>query len=331
MSKSSPASDPARVPAKILFIGGFGRSGTTILDNVLGQVDGFFSAGETLYIWDRSFIEDRLCGCSRAFSECPVWQPIAGKIAPRGETAEKRREELDHWVQVRESLTPKRVTLAARGGMSPDSASGIAHGVAEYQRRMIDVYRAIQQETGCQVIVDSSKSPGHGYLLQGSPELDAYAVHIVRDPRAVAFSWQKKKVYDPSGDQPLMMSRHSPARSSRLWNTWNMATQAVWKKSPSRYMRIRYEDFMAQPRSTLQEILDHVGEGNRSLDFVRGNTVEMGEIHALAGNPSRFNDGSVELRRDDRWRQDQPAGHRRLVTLLTYPLLRRYGYLGKSS
>ncbi len=313
---------------KILFIGGFGRSGTTILDNILGQVEGFFSAGETLYIWDRSFIEDRLCGCRRPFSECPVWTPIAEKIGPRGTTAEERRTELDRLVAVRESLTPKRVAIAAGRGRSPQSDNGVAPGVAEYRDRMVEVYQAIQEQTGCKVIVDSSKSPGHGYLLQGSPELDAYAVHIVRDPRAVAFSWQKKKVYDPSGDRPMMMSRHSPARSSKLWNTWNMATQAVWKQSPEHYTRIRYEDFMADPRSTLQHILDRVGENGLPLDFVRGNTVEMGEVHALAGNPSRFTDGPVELRLDDRWRTEQAVSHRRLVTVLTYPLLRRYGYTG---
>ena len=323
MSNPQPSNAQPRV--KILFIGGFGRSGTTILDNVLGQVEGFFSAGETLYIWDRSFIEDRLCGCRRPFSQCPTWQSIAAEIGPRGDTDKERHEELQAWVGVRESLTPKRVALASRRRQDPDSLPG----VADYRARMVEVYRTIQRQTGCEVIVDSSKSPGHGYLLQGSPELDAYAVHIVRDPRAVAFSWQKKKVYDPSGDKPMMMSRHSPARSSKLWNTWNLATEAVWKKSPDQYMRILYEDFMADPHSILQQVLDHIGASQASLDFVRGNQVSMGEIHALAGNPSRFNDGTVELRRDDRWRNDQPAWHRRLVTLLTYPLLRRYGYLGK--
>ena len=31
---------------KVLFIGGYGRSGSTLLDRVLGSTDGFFSAGE---------------------------------------------------------------------------------------------------------------------------------------------------------------------------------------------------------------------------------------------------------------------------------------------
>jgi len=36
--------------ARVLYIAGWGRSGSTILDNVLGQVDGFFSAGELMFL-----------------------------------------------------------------------------------------------------------------------------------------------------------------------------------------------------------------------------------------------------------------------------------------
>jgi len=34
---------------KVLYIAGWGRSGSTILDNVLGQLDGCFSTGELNY------------------------------------------------------------------------------------------------------------------------------------------------------------------------------------------------------------------------------------------------------------------------------------------
>ena len=35
---------------KVLYIVGMGRSGSTILANSLGEVDGFFSAGEICYM-----------------------------------------------------------------------------------------------------------------------------------------------------------------------------------------------------------------------------------------------------------------------------------------
>ena len=63
-------------PIKILYIAGWGRSGTTFLDNIFGQLDDFFSVGEIRFIWDRNFIEDRSCGCGQLFSSCSVWKSI---------------------------------------------------------------------------------------------------------------------------------------------------------------------------------------------------------------------------------------------------------------
>ncbi|MGB3634443.1 MAG: hypothetical protein WA982_10425, partial [Rubrobacteraceae bacterium] len=67
---------------KVLYIVGLGRSGSTILSNSLGQIDGFFSAGEICYIWRQNFIENRLCGCGQPFDKCPVWTQVVKKAFP---------------------------------------------------------------------------------------------------------------------------------------------------------------------------------------------------------------------------------------------------------
>src|SRR6266542_1121845 len=45
------ASDRDERPPTVLFIGGYSRSGSTLLDLLLGQLPGFFSSGELAYIW----------------------------------------------------------------------------------------------------------------------------------------------------------------------------------------------------------------------------------------------------------------------------------------
>ena len=40
----------AAKPVKVLYVAGLGRSGSTILANTLGQVEGFFSGGELNFI-----------------------------------------------------------------------------------------------------------------------------------------------------------------------------------------------------------------------------------------------------------------------------------------
>ncbi len=301
-------------PLKIAFITGFGRSGTTLVDNILAQVEGIFSAGELQYLWDRGAADDRLCSCRRTFSECPIWSRVAADALPDADPAELAR-----LAAVRESWSPGRTLKHHLSGRGPDEAT------ASYLDRLGRVVDTLRRETGARVIVDSSKSPGHGWLLRRLPGVEVYAIHLVRDARAVAWSWQKKKIYDDSGPEPMYMSRHSPARSARLWSVWNLATEILWR-GDRRYLRMRYEAFAEAPEKALAEILGFLDEPADRLPFTGPSTVELNDLHTFAGNPSRFAEGPVEVRPDVGWRSQQPAGQRRLVTLLTWPLLLRYGY-----
>ena len=59
---------------KVLFLAGWGRSGTTIIDNILGEIDGFFSVGELYHLWGRGLVQERRCGCGvppRQCETCP--------------------------------------------------------------------------------------------------------------------------------------------------------------------------------------------------------------------------------------------------------------------
>ena len=79
-ARSSTAWSRHRSGRAVLFIAGWGRSGSTLLDRMLGQVPGVFSAGELRDIWERGVREDRLCGCGQPFRECAVWRKV-GEVA----------------------------------------------------------------------------------------------------------------------------------------------------------------------------------------------------------------------------------------------------------
>src|SRR4051794_15439538 len=61
---------------KVLYIGGYGRSGSTLLVQLLGQIEGFHSVGEMWNIWQQCFTENQLCGCGKPFHECPFWSAV---------------------------------------------------------------------------------------------------------------------------------------------------------------------------------------------------------------------------------------------------------------
>ena len=315
----------------MLYIAGLGRSGSTILGNILGEIEGFFHGGEFHFIWKKNFIANRLCGCWAPFDECQVWNAIIEKAFGGMDGVDARE-------MIRlEPFGPR--TRHAPLMLFPQVRRMLASRLTEYMLRLGKLYRAVQETTGSRVIVDSSKLPSYGYVLGMMPDVDLYVVHLVRDPRAVAYSWLRKKP-QPDNDKlrhlpPLNDKRRrlllplqqvSPVKSSLLWDAWNVSAEAFWRGSSSRYMRLGYENFMEEPRRAVEDILGMLGEDAHRLPFVGEREVELGGNHTLSGNLNRFQSGRVRLHLDDEWAHRMRLRDKTPVTLLTLPLLMRYGY-----
>ena len=300
---------------KVLYIAGSGRSGSTLLANILGSVEGVFCGGEIRYLWERGVRDDRLCGCGVPFSACPVWTAILAQAAP-GRTereAEALIADAARGTRIRHlplMLLPGGERAIRRLGALPD--------------RTAQVYTAIRQVTGASLVVDSSKLPSYGYVLDRLPAVDLFVLHLVRDPRAAAFSWRRKKPL-ADGAASAFMQQQSPFRSAVLWDVWNLTTAAFWHASPDRYLRLRYEDLMGRPEASVQQILSFVGlSTDISPVFPDQHTARVGISHTVAGNPDRLRGGDVRLRLDNQWETQMGRRDRALVTAMTAPLLGRY-------
>jgi hypothetical protein len=301
---------------KVLYIAGSGRSGTTLLDRILGQLDGFFSAGELHNVWERGLLADRRCGCGLPFSRCPTWTAILKRAFGGPEGVDARRLA----AVSRECTGPRRIpSHLARGARPADP------DLVTYRGTLQRLYQAVTQETGCRVIVDSSKAPLYAEQLRTLPVVDLYLLHLVRDPRATAHSFQRRKRLPDFGDERLMQ-RQPPLISSRRWTLSQAVIELLWRGRPDRYLRVRYEDFVREPESTVRRITALLGEVPAELPFLSDTTVRLQPTHSVSGNPNRFTTGSVEVRADDEWMHLMPRTDRMLVTALTTPLLLRYHY-----
>ncbi len=304
---------------KVLYVVGLGRSGSTILSNSLGQVPGFFSGGELNFIWRHNVIENRLCGCGRPFRECPVWVPVMQEAFGGMDTAVARE-----MMRLAASGTRTRhipLMLSSRG------EKVLRERLEKFLGNYARLYDAIRSVTGSRVVVDSSKEPAHGYAMSMVPGVDFYALHLIRDPRAAAYSWLKKKP-QPDSETREFMVRFSPTKSSAMWDSWNASAEALWRHrdgGPRRYLRLRYEDFVAEPRESFERILSLLGE-DADPPLAGEREVKLGVSHTVSGNPNRFETGAVALRRDEEWTQKMSERDKKLVTALTFPLLKRYGY-----
>ena len=299
---------------KVLLLAGSGRSGSTLLANLLGGVEGAFSCGEIRYLWERGLRDDRLCGCGQPFGRCGLWQAILDEAVggPRGVDVEGLIATARHGNRIRHlpmMLLRQEQRLLRRLGDYPDHVDRL--------------YRAIAAVTGSSLIVDSSKLPGYGYLLERLPGIDLRVLHLVRDPRAAAYSWGRKKPL-ADGAASATMEQQSTAKSAVLWSVWNFAAAALWARSPERYLRLRYEDFIREPRPSLVRILKFAGHDvdvDRLFTGTGDQTVCLAPTHTVAGNPDRLRTGEITLRLDDEWKAKMRPRDRAMVTALTAPLL----------
>lgn len=301
-----------REPLKVLFIGGYGRSGSTLLDRVLGQIPSFRSVGELRHVFQEGFVENRRCGCGDPFRECDFWQSVTrrafGELSAREvEAITEVKERVDQWWLI--PLLGRRIGTRAQ-----------RRDLDHYRRVLRRLYAAIAAESGASVLIDSSKDVSHGYALRGLGDgFDVRVLHLVRDSRAVAWSWQRRKFNPGSGTD---MNRYSLLRTSAEWLAINALTR-LHRPTGARYSTLHYADFTADPAAAVDRVLAFLGEPDRP-NPVRDRTVHLAADHTAAGNPNRFRQGDVEISPDEEWREAMPAASRLLVTTLTAPSLRKY-------
>jgi hypothetical protein len=314
----------------VVYLAGLGRSGSTLLERLLGEMPGACPAGEVVHLWQRGIRDGERCGCGQPFPACPFWQAVGqeafggwGQVDVDG--IARLRAQVD-----RARVLPQLASPALRRRLQP----ALGEYVGYYQR----MYAAIGQVSGSPVVIDSSKHASLAFCLRTSPGIDLRVIHMVRDSRAVAYSWSKI-VDRPEADAGSQMSTYPPASAAMRWNLQNSALQLLAQLGTPT-LRVKYEDFTADPAGTLGEIAAFAGlpgpppdgssltAGVLDTDGAGRWWAELRATHTASGNPMRFTTGRVPVRRDDTWQAAMLASKRRTVTALTLPLLMRYGYLG---
>jgi Sulfotransferase family len=305
---------------RVLFVAGLGRSGSTLLDRLLGQVPGIVSVGEAAYVWEMGLRRNRLCGCGEPFHACPFWTEV-GRVAFGG---------WEH-VDVRDVLSLRRQVDRERYiplMLHPRAWPTYTRRLGRYAALVGKVLQAAEHVSGASVVVDSSKFPSSAFVLRAGADLDVRVVHLVRDSRGVAHSWSKRVTRTDVTGPPVSMRRYSAARVSVRWMTHNIAAERL-AATGAPLLRVRYEDLVGDPRTVVSRVLDLAGQPHptRDLSFIGVGKAELSPSHTVHGNPMRMLTGSVAVRADEAWRTQAPLLQRATVSSFTWPMLRRYGYL----
>lgn len=300
---------------KVLYVIGTQRGGTTIAGRLIGRLPGFEFVGELRKLWQVGLPEGRRCGCGLAYAECPVWSTVLPAAVGRTPVAR-----MQGWQHV--AAPDRHSSLTAwRLGRSP---SGTTADVASYSTLLGSTYQALHEATGARVLVDTSKLPADAVLVSRLPVVDAYFLELVRDPRGTVHS-----AVNRSGGPSRLHARQAVTGATG-WVARHLAARALMRRvGPQRAMAVTYERLVAEPAAVLDEIAALVGEVPAGREVVTDGQADLGVAHTPIGG-GRFGPVTVDLRRDDRWITAMSRADRRLVSSLTWPLARRFGYFSRA-
>lgn len=304
---------------RVVSIIGSGRSGSTVLDIILGSHPHIEGVGALSKLPRSGWIpdDDRRCSCGSPIHRCPYWtgvrerwiEAVGGDRLARYIDLQDRYERTTRW---------PRLAFEQR---RPSSS------FLEYGEMTGALYRAIGAVSGRPVVLDSSKKPVRTYALLATGAIDVRVVHMVRDGRGVVWSRLKSLPRDVEGGVPSARPPTPPWRTTLHWTQANVESEWVTRRAGrSGAARVTYESLVADPRSVLQRLSPVVGEdlGQVMEGLENGDAMTVG--HRVGGNRMRFG-GSVRLRPDLEWTTRLSPGDGATFWRMAGWLARRYGYV----
>ena len=316
------------MPQKIVYIVGMFRSGTTVLGDLLALHPGFIHSGELHQLWSGLRLPRARCSCGKKIRECPAWNKIL-------ETAFGSMDAID--LESIENL--HRHGTRSRQAMLLNIFPWLGFlykrrlaQMRSYTDHLVRVNAAILRETGNDCIVDSSKWPSIAQALASRDDVELSLVHIVRDSRAVTWSWLSgwhSANWKQSGEKKISAGEvfHWLVINNLTWVLWNFGITSFSRSPGTRYLRVRYEDLTGDPQTGTAEIARFVGISSGANIVDEDNSFERLPCHSVGGNPNRFKRGRTTLRTDNRWMEQMPAWARWITIVLTWPALIVFRYL----
>ena len=220
---------------KIVAISGSGRTGSTLLSLLLTQHSSVFNLGQLRDLWSAR-LADAPCTCGLPLSSCPVYAPVVREVF--GDAPSEALHEM------RQSMKAFFADAArARDWSAPRRTASLAQRHAAFLGRLEAVLDAVQAASGATYFVDASKSPEMALALSLLPQSDTFVLNLVRDPRAIAVSWHKRRGGALAGWE-----------FSRIW-AWRQRVLTDWSRGlGGQFMQVRYEDFATTPCATVERI-----------------------------------------------------------------------------
>lgn len=262
---------------KIIYIAGDGRSGSTLLDAILSNIEGSISVGECNRYWVRYPENESHCACASLMQDCSLWSKVEARLKAQfpdydAVSFEKKVKELQYYKNFKNIPS-----LIQKGGWLHFTAVVKAF------------YTAIAEISESSCIIDSSKSMPWGYLLQHLDGFDVRVIHLERNLLAVGNSWKKTIRLPEYTDREVFMPKKGNRLIAKTWLKTKLMGRTL--KKQQNYTFVRYESLCNDPAKALEKIQLLIEES------IPMKNLQLYPNHAIGGNPMRSSMTKLEIKR----------------------------------
>lgn len=271
-------------PIPLIYIGGYGRSGSSVLDRLVAERVGGLSGGElcNLFAWAD---DDQPCSCGALVTACSLWGPVLSAVS----------------LETGSSFGELRAMNDA----------------AEFHDRDLVTWRAVWElvfrqlaAAGVRVIIDSSKSARGRHRLDHLNELGAVDVrlfvHLYRRLPAVMHSRRRGNNVRMERGEPSGSPAVASLRAAVGWWRANRAARR-FATGPVPYFPLDYDRLVIDPDEACVAI------AKQSLGHT--DTVPAAALsHTIAGNRLLRQNWDGSVRADESWRTELPTVLRSLAS-----------------
>lgn len=268
---------------KIVYILAVNRSGSTLLDQLLGAHSQIASLGEVHHLpayslQDRSLynpVHPLDCSCGVPIRSCPFWTNVETRLGRPFTTLKLklryfRRSEHSGFGMAKFRQVPRHF-LNRNPQFALSKASSIIFDMAQVARDSFDLFNAAFQVSGSSYLIDSCKNAFRFRALYNREPERVLGLILVRDYRGIVHSNVKR-------GQDLR-------RSAMNLKNHMAQVKVLTADIPShKLIQVRYEDLCRNPRSELSRICEFLNIEFLDALLTRPST----DTHHIGGSPSKF-------------------------------------------
>jgi hypothetical protein len=283
---------------KIVYIAGYGRSGSTILDLLLSNTDEAFGVGELTNLHKSGWINNEFCSCGNRANDCDFWS----KIKMNYECNSKMSIEEYHLQKTKY----EKITTGIFNLMFDYLFQTKKYSAFKVSTKIL--YQLIADVSNKSVLIESSKSPLRllSLKLMG---FNIKTLFLFRNGFSVLNSVRKplKKDLENGIQQDL-----DPQSTLKTALSWKINNYMVLLFCIGDNMKLKYESLIKNPSKIITSIGEYCQIDVKNVLNLISSKESFKKGHAIAGNRLRMS-SEIKL-------IDKPSSSRAYLNFYDYIL-----------